>query len=32
MKLLAGEIHDGDTVEVDAAEEGLVFRVLASAA
>jgi ATP-dependent Clp protease ATP-binding subunit ClpB len=32
MKLLAGEIHDGDTVEVDAAEEGLVFRVLASSA
>jgi ATP-dependent Clp protease ATP-binding subunit ClpB len=30
MKLLAGEIHDGDAVEVDAAGEGLAFRVLAS--
>jgi ATP-dependent Clp protease ATP-binding subunit ClpB len=27
LKLLAGEIHDGDTVEVDAAEEGLAFRI-----
>ena len=27
LKLLAGEIHDGDTVEVDAVEEGLAFRI-----
>jgi ATP-dependent Clp protease ATP-binding subunit ClpB len=28
LKLLAGEIHDGDAVEVDALEEGLTFRTL----
>jgi ATP-dependent Clp protease ATP-binding subunit ClpB len=28
LKLLAGEIHDGDTVEVDEAEGGLIFRTL----
>ncbi len=27
LKLLAGEIHDGDTVEVDATADGMVFRV-----
>ena len=27
LKLLAAEIHDGDTVEVDAVEEGLAFRI-----
>ena len=26
MKLLAGEIHDGDTVQIDAADGSLVFR------
>jgi ATP-dependent Clp protease ATP-binding subunit ClpB len=31
MKLLAGEIHDGDTIEVDATEDGLVFRTSSSA-
>ncbi|MDH4112940.1 MAG: hypothetical protein OEV60_09725, partial [Actinomycetota bacterium] len=25
MKLLAGEIRDGDTVVIDAADDGLVF-------
>ena len=28
LKMLAGEIHDGDTVEVDAVGDGLTFRVL----
>jgi ATP-dependent Clp protease ATP-binding subunit ClpB len=32
MKLLAGEIHDGDTVEVDAPDGRLTFSVLASPA
>ncbi len=27
LKLLAGEIHDGDAVEVDALEGGLAFRI-----
>jgi ATP-dependent Clp protease ATP-binding subunit ClpB len=27
MKLLAGEIHDGDTVRVDTGDDGLVFSV-----
>jgi ATP-dependent Clp protease ATP-binding subunit ClpB len=31
MKLLAGEIHDGDAVEVDVGDGGLAFRILASA-
>ena len=26
MKLLSGEIHDGDTVEIDVGDGGLVFR------
>jgi ATP-dependent Clp protease ATP-binding subunit ClpB len=30
LKLLAGEIHDGDTIEVDATEAGLVFRISSS--
>ena len=28
LQLLSGEIHDGDTVEVDADDGGLAFRVL----
>ena len=31
MKLLAGEISEGDTVEIDRGAEGLVFRPLAPA-
>ncbi len=27
LKLLSGEIHEGDSVEVDAADDGIVFRV-----
>jgi ATP-dependent Clp protease ATP-binding subunit ClpB len=27
LKLLAGEIRDGDTIEVDATDDGLVFRI-----
>jgi ATP-dependent Clp protease ATP-binding subunit ClpB len=30
MKLLSGEIHDGDTIRVDAEEGALAFQVLAS--
>ena len=26
MKLLSGDIHDGDTIEIDAGDGGLVFR------
>ena len=26
MKLLSGDIEDGDTVEIDADDDGLVFR------
>jgi ATP-dependent Clp protease ATP-binding subunit ClpB len=29
MKLLAGEIRDGDTITIDASAEGLVFRIAA---
>ena len=29
MKLLSGEIHDGDTVEIDAGDGGLVFSAAA---
>ena len=25
LKLLSGEIHDGDTIEIDAGDGGLVF-------
>ena len=32
MKLLSGEVKEGDTVEIDGGESGLVFRVLQSAA
>jgi ATP-dependent Clp protease ATP-binding subunit ClpB len=28
LKLLSGEVREGDTVEIDASPEGLVFRVL----
>jgi hypothetical protein len=28
MKILAGEVQDGDTVEVDAGDDGLTFKVL----
>ena len=31
MRLLAGEIHDGDIVEIDATESGLTFRVAGAA-
>ncbi|MDP9330954.1 MAG: ATP-dependent chaperone ClpB [Actinomycetota bacterium] len=30
MKVLSGEIHDGDTIRIDAKEGGLTFQVLAS--
>ncbi len=32
MKLLSGEVKEGDTVEIDGGESGLVFRVVQSAA
>ena len=31
LKLLAGEIHDGDVVEIDGGPSGLVFRTLQQA-
>jgi ATP-dependent Clp protease ATP-binding subunit ClpB len=30
MRLLSGEIHDGDTIEIEAAETGLVFATTGS--